>query len=170
MNVQKTFIALLVISLVASSVGVAAAATLTTYTDIKATYLVSTASTKIDGMTAATTYSQLLTAELTYPTYPPVDLSWSDIALVGNSYRFVSEIYSDVTGSDTVLTIYEPTDITGYASFWNCALWGYGEGPKTIELPIPVSEEVIEIAWSSDHPAGSAYPAESRESYIIYWP
>jgi len=170
MNIQKLIVALLVMSIVIGLTGIAAANALTSYTDIKATYMTSSSSTTINGMTAAMTYSQLLTGELVYPTYPAYDLSWSNIALVGNNYAFVSEIESDVTGSDTALTIYNPGAVTGAASFWNCALWGYGEPPQTLELPVDINEACIDIVWSSDHPAGSAYPTESRESYLIYWP
>ena len=170
MNVQKMVVALLVMSVVVGLTGIGTASVLTSYTDIQATYMTSTSSTTINGLTAAMTYSQLLTGELVYPTYPPVDLSWTNIALVGNNYAFVSEIESDVTGSDTALTIYNPGEVTGAASFWNCALWGYGVPPQTLELPVDIDEAYIEIVWSSDHPAGSAYPAQSEEAYLIYWP
>ena len=148
--------------------GSASASYIDTYTDIRATHFSSISRLSTSGMDMDSTYSQSLVGDLVYPTYPPVDMAWSATRLRGRDYGIKSNIRSSLTGSEVEVRVSNADKVNGKTSFWNCALWGQGVGPRAFSYP--TEEEVSGIRWTSSHPAGSAYPTHSVERHNIYWP
>lgn len=167
MNVNKIMVALVVAFAVVGSAS-ASSAYISSYTDIYATHFTNEASLSVSNYPVTQEYESSYVAELIYPTYPPLDLSWTGSKLSGDTFSHKNSVRSYPAGGETTSAVSNADEISGSVSFWNCALWGEGKPQQVIELPTPMQD--ISIGWYSRHPAGSAYPTEFHERNSIHWP
>lgn len=138
-----------------------------TNTDITGTHFSSSSQTRVSGIQTSYARESLLVAELVYPTYPEVDMSWSSTQIEGSNYGVSTSIRSSPTGSRDEYEISNPSAVEGHTTFFNCAMWGAGIPQRVVTLP---EEKPVYIGWYSSHGEGGAYPASLSQSHHIYWP
>ena len=138
-------------------------------TNMYGSHLSSTSQTSVSGMPLSSSYSQTLVAEFVYPTFPQYDLSVTKYDISGTDYSTAANVQSSPIGSETAITIDSPADVSGSVDYWNCALWGAGEGARTAYLPQAVTEPDT-WGWKSSHTYGSTYPTHITEEYYMMWP
>lgn len=165
----KILVALVIAFALVGMTGVVSAGYISTNTEMIGTYLTSESRTSVSGMPVEYSSESLLVAELVYPTYPEVDMSWYSSMLEGSDFRVFSSITSSPTGSTDEYEIVNPTMLEGYTTFFNCAMWGAGDPQRVILLPTDENEPLY-VGWFSSHGEGGAYPTAISQSYNIYWP
>ena len=102
------------------------------------------------------------------PSYPPVDLSYIEKEISGNTFTETNEVVSTPTGSSTSTRFSNLASISGTLREFSCVDISAGVGPSTYFFPQPVDNPVT-FEWDSRHTAGSTYPAELHETTSKYW-
>jgi hypothetical protein len=138
-----------------------------TNTEITGTHWTSESSTSVSGMPVEYSSESLLVAELVYPIYPEVDMSWSSTQIEGSNYGVSASTRSSPIGSRDEYKISNPSAVEGHTTFFDCAMWGAGNPQGVVYLP---EEKPVYVGWYSSHRAGGAYPASLSQSHSIYWP
>ena len=141
-----------------------------TETDITATNFASSSYLSVINMPIKESYTSQLIAEFVYPIFPPVDLSYLDMQVSGETFSGSTEASSTPTGSSTSVAISNPSAVSGYIFSYTCVDIGSGTYGNWYDLPQGSGDEAAEINWGSSHPEGSALPTQYSEVHTITWP
>jgi hypothetical protein len=138
-----------------------------TNTEITGTHFSSESYTKSSNMNIQDRYDVTFVAPLVGPTFPPADLCIVERQLEGRNYRSTIELSSSPSRNTFSTSVINPREVAGSIDWFTCVEWGLDIPPQAIALP--QESDSAGVSWQGAHPAGSAYPAHSRESHSISW-
>ena len=141
-----------------------------TETDITATNFASSSYLSVINMPIKESYTSQLIAEFVYPIFPPVDLSYSDMQVSGETFSATTEASSTPTGSSTSVAILNPSAVSGYMLSYTCVDMGSGTPGRLYVFPLGSEGSTAGLGWYSSHPEGSALPTQYSEVHTITWP
>lgn len=169
MNMNKILVVLVIGIALIGLTGVASAC-IDTETDIWGTYFTSESSLSVYNFPIVESYQSTLIAEFVYPIFPPVDLSYTEIEISGDTFVESTEVISTPTGSNTILELSDVSAVEGHILIYTCVDIGTGMGPTYYELPQPYLGVPATLEWYSIHPEGATEFAEFHEITSIFWP
>lgn len=170
MNANKILVALLMVAVIVigGASTVSAFSSIRTSTDVTATSIRSSTYLSVANAPVASIYESYYVAKLLAPTFPPVDLSYSHMNVVGDRYTQRADVVSVPSGASDSSAVSNPSKLRGELDYYNCAIWASNQ--PAYKQALPTTGKLAGNIWTSRHRAGTAARGTLRMSSSIMRP